>query len=113
MALGRVGIFTDIHANLQALEAVLEEFKTENLDNIFCCGDIVGYGGNPNECVEMVRDLDCPVVVGNHDHASLLLTDINFFNEIAKKAILWTKEVITPDNAEYLKNLPFVLFSCC
>ncbi|CAN5341128.1 metallophosphoesterase family protein [soil metagenome] len=105
----RVGIISDIHGNLHALEAVLEQLKAENVDQIVCCGDVVGYGARPNECVDVLRRLEIPTIAGNHDHAALLLTDISNFNEIAKAAVLWTKKVLTEENMEYLRQLPLTL----
>jgi len=103
----RIGIFSDIHGNLQALEAIFRVLETdEKADRCFCCGDIVGYGGNPNECVDFIRAKNCPVVAGNHDHAALGMTDTSYFNEIAKMAIQWTGEVLTPQNADFLRALP-------
>jgi predicted phosphodiesterase len=106
-AIQRIGIFSDIHGNLQALETVLRVFEeSEQVDRLYCCGDIVGYGGNPNECCDVVRAKGYPTVAGNHDHAALKLTDISYFNEIAKTAIQWTGDVLTPENVEYLRSLP-------
>jgi predicted phosphodiesterase len=103
----RIGIFSDIHGNFQALEAVLRILEEqEEVDRLYCCGDIVGYGGNPNECVELLREKEIPVVAGNHDHAALGLTDTSYFNEIAKTAIQWTGEVLKPENAEFIRSLP-------
>ncbi len=105
----RIAVFSDIHGNLQALEAVLEQIEREEVDKFFCCGDIVGYGGNPNECTETVKKLDCPVVVGNHDYAALGLTSTDYFNEVARAAIIWTARVLTEENAAYLRSLPFAV----
>ncbi|MBM3335318.1 metallophosphoesterase family protein [Candidatus Sumerlaeota bacterium] len=106
----RIGVFSDIHGNLQALEAVLEILEDqERVDRYYCCGDIVGYGGNPNECVELIRAKNCPVVVGNHDHAALGLADVSYFNDVARTAIKWTGEVLTPENREFLRSLPMTI----
>jgi predicted phosphodiesterase len=105
----RVGVISDIHGNLHALEAVLEQLQKENVDMIVCSGDVVGYGARPNECVEAIRKLKIPTIAGNHDHAALLLTDISNFNEIAKAAVLWTKRVLTEENMEFLRQLPLTL----
>jgi diadenosine tetraphosphatase ApaH/serine/threonine PP2A family protein phosphatase len=106
-AIQRIGIFSDIHGNLQALDMILRVLtENEQVDQLYCCGDIVGYGGNPNECCERIRSIDCPTVAGNHDHAALAMTDISYFNEIAKTAIRWTGEVLKPENVEYLRSLP-------
>lgn len=105
----RVGIISDIHGNYHALEAVLAELDHEELDAIICCGDVVGYGGMPNECVETVRERKIPCIVGNHDHAALMLTDISNFNDIARAAVLWTKKVLKEENAEFLRQLPLTI----
>jgi len=101
----RVGVLSDIHGNLHALEAVLAQLQSENVDMIVCCGDVVGYGARPNECVDTLIKLGIPAIAGNHDHAALMLTDITNFNEIAKAAVLWTNKVLREDNVEYLKKL--------
>lgn len=102
----RVAVFSDIHANLPALESVLEDIDASNVDFIVCCGDVVGYGAHPNECVELLRRRNIPTIAGNHDYAALSLIDITYFNEIAKRSIQWTRQVLTPDNVEFLRNLP-------
>jgi len=102
----RVGIFSDIHGNLHALNAVLAELDREQVDFIVCCGDVVGYGGNPNECVELLRKRAIPTLAGNHDFAALNLVDITYFNDIAREAILWTRQQLTDENLAWLKELP-------
>lgn len=104
--LHRVGIFSDIHSNIHALEAVLGVLDEENVDHLFCCGDVVGYGAFPNECCQILRDRNCPVIAGNHDHAVLGLTDISYFNDVAKQAVLWTRKVLSRENEEFLRSLP-------
>jgi len=101
----KYAIFADIHSNLEALNAMLEYYSQEKVNKYFCCGDIVGYGPNPNECIEKIRELNPIVVAGNHDLASVGLKDISWFNEYAQVAILWTKSKLTPENADYLKSL--------
>lgn len=102
----RVGIFSDIHSNLHALEAVLTALEQEKVDHLICCGDVVGYGAFPNECCELLKQKNCPVIAGNHDHAVLGLTDISYFNDVAKKAVLWTRENLTEENDKYLRSIP-------
>lgn len=105
----KIAVISDIHGNFHALQAVLEEVDKEGADLVVCCGDVVGYGARPNECCQAVRDRGMPTIAGNHDHASLLLTDISNFNEIAKAAVLWTRDVLDEDNAAWLRQLPLTL----
>ncbi|MCB4792441.1 MAG: metallophosphatase family protein [Elusimicrobia bacterium] len=107
----KYGILSDIHANLEALEVVLAHLKSENVDGYLSCGDLVGYGPNPNECVYKLRDLfPLWVVVGNHDWAACGLRDITWFNEYAQKAIIWTRQQLTESNQIYLSELPKTVF---
>jgi predicted phosphodiesterase len=103
---GRIAIFSDIHGNLQALQAVLRAIDELEITTIFCDGDVVGYGGNPNECCELLCERDIPTVAGNHDHAALTLADITYFNRIAKEAVLWTQEHLSDENTKWLHSLP-------
>ncbi len=105
----RIGVLSDIHGNFHALQATLEELDRIGVDQIVCCGDLVGYGAFPNEVVQAIRDRQIPCLAGNHDHAALLLTDISYFNEVAKAAVLWTKKVLTEENARFLRELPLKL----
>jgi len=104
----RIAIFSDIHGNLEALSAVLKYLEEEGITNYICGGDVVGYGANPNECVDMVAALDCPVVMGNHDHAALGLTDITYFNPTARAALLWTRETLKPERKKFINQLEFI-----
>jgi predicted phosphodiesterase len=98
-------ILSDIHSNLEALEAVAEKARGE-YDRVICCGDLVGYGPNPNEVTEYVRRLDPLVIRGNHEKAALGMVDLTLFNPLAKKAALWTQSVLTPENRDYLAAIP-------
>jgi diadenosine tetraphosphatase ApaH/serine/threonine PP2A family protein phosphatase len=102
----RIGILSDVHSNLEALTAVLEDAKKQNIDDYVCVGDIVGYCANPNECIDIIRDLSRNSIAGNHDFGVCSLTDITFFNDFAKRAIEWTKKVIKVDHLSFLKSLP-------
>jgi diadenosine tetraphosphatase ApaH/serine/threonine PP2A family protein phosphatase len=106
---GRVAIFSDIHGNLQALQAVLKAIDELDIKNVYCGGDVVGYGGNPNECCDLLRERNIPTVAGNHDHAALTLADISYFNRVAKEAVIWTQEQLTEDNTEWLHSLPMTI----
>lgn len=100
-------IISDIHANLVALDAVLADADLATIDEVWCLGDTVGYGPNPNECVERVRELAASrCLVGNHDYAALDLIDISDFNPEARRAVLWTREQLTPESVAFLEKLP-------
>ncbi len=103
----RWALISDIHSNREALDAALESIREEGVDSIACLGDIVGYGADPDYCVELVRETAGIVIVGNHDHAAIGLTSIEYFNPYARIAALWTADTITPENAEYISSLPF------
>lgn len=103
----RYGIISDIHGNLEALHIVLDRIK--ETDKIICLGDLVGYGPNPNECVEAIKSMNIPVVAGNHDKATTGEMDVTWFNRDARDAIKWTQGEIKKKNLEYLKNLPLTL----
>jgi len=94
----------DIHSNLEALRCALDALK--DVSGFICPGDIVGYGPNPNECVEIVRNLDCRTVAGNHDIASVNKLDLSHFNGEAREVISWTSKLLTPDNRKFLESLP-------
>jgi predicted phosphodiesterase len=101
----RVLVISDIHANLVALEAVLAH--AGSYDSVWCLGDLVGYGPNPNECVEVVRALPGLIcLVGNHDKAVLGELDLNVFNMDARISISWTQRVTAADTLAYLRALP-------
>ena len=97
-------VISDIHGNLEALEAVLGNVP-EGTTRIYCLGDIIGYGANPNECCELVRASQMPVITGNHDLAVTdLSTDLSWFNPVAEAAIEWTRKQLTQENADFLRT---------
>jgi diadenosine tetraphosphatase ApaH/serine/threonine PP2A family protein phosphatase len=98
-------IISDIHANLAAFESVLNDVNGD-WDIIWCLGDVVGYGPDPNECVELLRQHKHLCLSGNHDWAVLGRLDINTFNDDAQKAITWTRGILTEENRLYLEKLP-------
>jgi predicted phosphodiesterase len=101
----RLAILSDIHSNLPALEAVLEQIDEARPDQIWCLGDVVGYGAQPNECARLVRDRCGVCLVGNHDLAALEQLDISTFSPAAAAAVRWTRERISAESAEYLGGL--------
>lgn len=101
----RILVFSDIHSNLIALEAVLA--AAGNVDAYWCLGDLVGYGPDPNECIALVRELpNLMCVRGNHDAATLGEVDQNTFNHEASLAITWTKRNLNAESQEFLLSLP-------
>lgn len=106
----RYAIFTDIHANLEALEAVLAKIdeleKKEPIDQIWFLGDLVGYGPNPNECIETLRARTDVIIAGNHDWAAVGKLDLEDFSAAARVSAEWTAEQLTEEHREFLRNLP-------
>ncbi len=99
-------VISDIHGNLEALEAVLRDVP-EDVETIYCLGDVIGYGANPDECCDVVRDSGMPTISGNHDLAVTdLRTDLNWFNPTAAAAVLWTRDHLSEENAEFLRTRP-------
>jgi len=98
-------ILSDIHANWEALEAVLRDAEGD-WDQAVCCGDLVGYGADPNRVIEWVREHAMAVVRGNHDKACAGLADLEGFNPAAREAAEWTAQTLTADQLYYLRNLP-------
>jgi predicted phosphodiesterase len=101
----RYAIFSDIHSNLEALDAVLADAREHKCTQSVCLGDVVGYNANPHECVERVREMDCPIVKGNHDEQASLVESSRDFNELAEHAIQWTRDNLTEDDKEWLRDL--------
>ncbi|MDQ2867839.1 MAG: metallophosphatase family protein [Verrucomicrobiota bacterium] len=101
----RFAIFSDIHANLEALETVLADARARNCTHFVCLGDVVGYNANPKECLHIVRELDCPTVKGNHDEQASVPEIEPGFNDLALRAITWTREQLDEDNRAWLQNL--------
>ena len=104
----RFAVFGDIHANLEALRAVLADAEGRKCTHYVCLGDVVGYNANPHECVQIVRDLGCPVVKGNHDEQASAEVIQENFNPLAEEAINWTRDHLTADDKAWLRELRFV-----
>ncbi|AMV22262.1 metallophosphoesterase family protein [Planctomyces sp. SH-PL14] len=104
-------IISDIHGNLEALEAVLADIRTLGIKEVFCLGDIIGYGPNPRECIDLVMQNCTVTILGNHDNAALF--DPEGFNPQAERAIFWTRKQLESDDTakndkrwEFLGDLP-------
>ncbi len=106
----RIGILGDVHANMEALTQVVEAMRTESIDHWVQVGDIVGYGPEPCEAMDLVlQELQCTVCVGNHDAAVVGLLDPEYFNSYARQAIEWTRAHLRPQDFASLKQLPLVV----
>jgi diadenosine tetraphosphatase ApaH/serine/threonine PP2A family protein phosphatase len=103
----RLGIFSDVHANIEALSAVMEGLRHERLDKYFCLGDVVGYGASPNECCDIVRRMAEVTILGNHDAAVAGRMDYSYYYEAARHALDTHAAMLTRENMEWLKTLPY------
>lgn len=101
----RLLIISDIHANLTAFETVMEDAQ-KDWDYVWCLGDVVGYGPDPNECVDLLKTLPHLCLAGNHDWAALGRLDVRTFNPDARKAVQWTQDSLTPESVAFLEALP-------
>lgn len=104
----KIAIISDIHGNLEALKATLQDIKSRNVDKIFCLGDTIMKGVHNEQCIKLVKD-NCDIVLrGNCDrHFSTEHTDLSKFPEYEQKRIKWMKDTISKENMQYLHNLPF------
>lgn len=104
----KYAVLGDIHANLEALTAVLEKAQEEEVDRYICIGDIVGYNANPRECLDLIRELQPEVVTkGNHDEQASSDMELVGFNPQAAKAIEWTRSHLTDEDRIWLAALPY------
>ncbi|HEY5976749.1 MAG TPA: metallophosphoesterase family protein, partial [Solirubrobacterales bacterium] len=101
----QAAVITDIHANLTALEAVLAEIDDGDFEEIWCLGDVVGYGAEPDACTDLVRERCQVCLVGNHDLAVLGGLDISSFSEAAAEAVEWTRSNVSEGTLEFLREL--------
>jgi diadenosine tetraphosphatase ApaH/serine/threonine PP2A family protein phosphatase len=101
----RVAVVSDIHGNLHALEAVLADVDAQHPDELWCLGDVVGYGPRPNECVALVRERATLALVGNHDLAAVGKLGIAEFGPLAAASARWTMQALTPESTEWLRGL--------
>jgi predicted phosphodiesterase len=101
----RVAVISDIHGNLHALEAVAQAIDAEQVEEVWCLGDLVGYGARPNECCERVAATAALCLVGNHDLAALGALDLAEFSDDAAAAARWTQGVLSDESRAYLESL--------
>jgi diadenosine tetraphosphatase ApaH/serine/threonine PP2A family protein phosphatase len=104
-----IAFISDIHGNLQALEAVLADIRAQGISECICLGDIVGYGGNPAECIDLVRGFCSQSLTGNHDEYTLSRKGIGEVSREVRQAIDWTREQLTEDQLAWLRACPMKL----
>ena len=104
----KYALLGDIHSNLEALTAVLKDAKEQGVTHYACVGDVVGYNANPVECLDIIRNLNCATVGGNHDHYCSHDENLNGFHPLAADAVDWTRKQLTPEQRIYLRNLRLV-----
>ncbi|MBR1921305.1 MAG: metallophosphoesterase family protein [Kiritimatiellae bacterium] len=102
-----IAIIGDIHANLDALNVVLDDCRSQGVTDFLCTGDVVGYNACPHECMEIIRSIGCPVVVGNHDYYVSSAQNLDDFNPAAAAVVEWTRKQLSADEIDWLRNLPF------
>jgi len=103
----RLAIFSDVHANIEALSAVMERVRHEGVDKCFCLGDVVGYGASPNECCDIVKRVAEVTILGNHDAAVAGRMDYSYYYEAARHALDTHAGMLTRENMSWLKTLPY------
>ncbi|HJL40275.1 MAG TPA: metallophosphoesterase family protein [Myxococcales bacterium LLY-WYZ-16_1] len=104
----RLALFSDVHGNIEALEAVLERFEeVGGIDRYCCLGDIVGYGAEPEACCTRIREIADVTLLGNHDAAVAGRMDYSYYYDAAREALDWCRERLSPKNLEWLERLPY------
>ena len=102
----RYAIVSDIHSNWEALSAVFADIDSLGVDAVLCLGDIIGYGANPNECLDLIRSRCSTVIAGNHDWAAIGKTSTEYFNPFARQSAAWTSAALRPEHADFIAALP-------
>ena len=109
----KIAIFSDVHANIQAMEAVWDDIQQQDPDEVYCLGDLVGYGANPNEVIEFIRDNEIPMIMGNYDNGVSLELDScgckynnSKLERLGELSIWWSRGHTSQANKDFLKELP-------
>src|SRR5271165_3981223 len=103
----KYAIIADIHGNLEAFQTVLGDIKSQNITQIVCLGDVVGYNANPKECLQIVREMNLPCVKGNHDEYCSGDNHLEGFNPHAAEAVHWTRNQLSTEDRQWLKDLKY------
>ena len=104
----RIALFGDIHANLEALEAVLDDASAQGVTDYVCLGDIVGYNADPGACLDKIQAMNCPTVKGNHDSDAAGHHSLETMNPVAASALEWTREQLSGEQRKWLARLRMV-----
>jgi predicted phosphodiesterase len=104
----KYAILGDIHANLEALTAVLKDANEQGIDKFISTGDLVGYGANPSECLDMLAQIKCEIVQGNHDFYAASQSAVTNFTPSAARTVIWTREQLSSEHRDFLSKLPLV-----
>lgn len=104
----QIAVISDIHSNIEALQAVIEDLSRFQLDGIWCLGDIIGYGADPLACMDLVHENCNLVLAGNHDWAAVELMSTEKFNPFAKRATDWTREQLREQDIGFLRSVPLL-----
>lgn len=104
----RIALFGDIHANLEALNTVLDDASQQGCTDWVCLGDVVGYNTNPAECLEIIREMNIPVVKGNHDEDASGNHSLENMNPVAAEALAWTRRKLSDEQRDWLRKLRMV-----
>jgi diadenosine tetraphosphatase ApaH/serine/threonine PP2A family protein phosphatase len=104
----RYGVISDIHANLEALEATLRALEAYRVDHVVCLGDVVGYGADPDACCDLIRRACRFTILGNHDAAVAERMDYTFYRLAARRALDGHRKVVSEENLQWLKGLPYI-----
>lgn len=103
----KIALISDVHSNIQALSAAFDYIEAEGIQRTICLGDIVGYGAEPNECCEMIREKADVALLGNHDAAVIGVMDTDYYYDAAREALFWTRRSLSKENFEWLYGLPY------
>jgi predicted phosphodiesterase len=104
----KYAIIADIHANLEALQVVLEDIKSQQCTHVACVGDVVGYNANPKECLDIIRSMNVPCVKGNHDEYCSIDENLEGFNPAAAEAVNWTRQQLSEEDKQWLRELKYI-----
>lgn len=104
----RYALFSDVHSNLEAFQAVLAAYAQENIDVYLCAGDVVGYGANPGGCLALLKKRQISCAAGNHDWAAAGRLDPSYFNRAAREAVCWTQNQLSKEETSFLSGLPLI-----